>query len=255
MNINSYKEKFRENNLDESLVDYYYNYLEKNNQLDKLDEGIEKLLLGKPIQYIIGNVDFYGNIIRVNEDVLIPRFETEGLIEKTLKYLNKTKCLDIVDLGTGSGCIAITLKKLLNCNIDAVDISEKALKIAKENARLNKSNINFYLGNMLEPLEKKYDVIISNPPYISENEKIMSIVKDNEPKQALYAPNEGLYYYEEILRNCLNYVKDKYLIAFEIGWWQAEEIKKIINKYLKNVDIIIEKDLAGKNRYIFIKNC
>jgi arabinogalactan oligomer/maltooligosaccharide transport system permease protein len=129
----------------------------------------------------VGDVDFYGNIIKVDKRVLIPRFETEGLVEIALSYLTNTN-IDVVDLGTGSGCIPITLKKKLpNINIDAVDISKDALTLAKENAELNNVNINFIEGDMLKPLNKKYDCIISNPPYIPYDEEVMDIVKNNEP--------------------------------------------------------------------------
>ena len=229
-------------------------YLKKYLDSDKLHEGIKRLEQGEPVQYIIGNVNFYGNIFRVNKNVLIPRFETEELIEKTLKKIkNKSDKLRIVDLGTGSGCIAITLKKeLSNSVVDAVDISNDALEVAKENAKLNNVEINFYQGNMLEPLTNKYDLIISNPPYIDRNEPIMDIVKNNEPELALYADNNGLYYYEYILKNAINYLNDNYLIAFEIGYKQGQKLIELSNKYLPNSKIIIEKDLSGKDRFAFI---
>ena len=228
-------------------------YLKKYLDSDKLEEGINKLNQGIPVQYIVGNVEFYGSIIEVNEDVLIPRFETEELVDRVIKKLKNKNDLDIVDLGTGSGCIAISLAKNLNSNVDAVDISEKALKTAKKNAINNNVNINFYLGNMLNPLNKKYDLIISNPPYIAYDEEIMDIVKNNEPHLALYADNEGLYYYEKILKNVKNYLKKNYLIAFEIGYKQAKKIELLANTYL-TCKVTIEKDLSGKDRYIFIEN-
>ena len=229
-------------------------YLKKYLDSDKLDEGIKRLEQGEPVQYIVGNVNFYGNVFKVNKNVLIPRFETEELIEKTLKYFNdKNKAIKIVDLGTGSGCVAITLKKELpNSTIDAVDISIDALEVAKENAKLNNVDINFYHGNMLEPLSNKYDLIISNPPYIDRNEPIMDIVKNNEPELALYADNAGLYYYEYILKNISDYLNDDYLIAFEIGYKQGQKIVDLCNKYLPNSKISIEKDLSDKDRFAFI---
>lgn len=229
----------------EYLKKYYKG--DKNIAIDKLNEGI-------PVQYIVGEVDFYGYLFNVNENVLIPRFETEQLVELTIDYINQLfdKEVDIVDLGTGSGCIAITLKKELNCNMDAVDISTKALEIAKMNAKKNNVDISFYLGDMLELLDKKYDVIISNPPYISYDEEIMEIVKNNEPSLALYADNNGLYYYEQILKNCKKNLNNKFLIAFEIGYKQAEDIKKLALRYLDNVKVIIKKDLNKLDRFVFI---
>ena len=229
-------------------------YLKKYLESDKLDEGIKRLEQGEPVQYIIGNVNFYGNIFIVNKNVLIPRFETEELIEKTLKRIkNKSDKLRVVDLGTGSGCIAITIKKELpNSIVDAVDISSDALEVAKENAKVNDVEINFYQGNMLEPLTNKYNIIISNPPYIDRNEPIMDIVKNNEPELALYADNKGLYYYEYILKNVNKYLNDNYIIAFEIGYKQGTKLIELSNKYLPNSKIIIEKDLSGKDRFAFI---
>lgn len=229
----------------EYLKKYYY-----GNMIDAVDR-LEK---GEPVQYIVGNVDFYGYNFLVNKDVLIPRFETEQLIEKTIEYVKKTfdKKIDIADIGTGSGCIAITLKKELDCNVTAVDISNKALIVAKENAKRNNSIVEFLEGDMLNPLQKKYDVIISNPPYISYGEKIMDIVKNNEPHIALYADNNGLYYYEEILKCANNYLKDKYLIAFEIGSEQGDKIKEMAKLYLYHPTILIEKDLQGLDRFVFI---
>ena len=231
-------------------------YLKKYLDPSKLDEGIEKLNQGIPVQYIVGNVDFYGNIIDVNENVLIPRFETEELVSKTIERINKkfNNKIDIIDLGTGSGCIIITLKKKINSNCDAVDISDKALEVAKNNALKNKVEINFIKNDFLENIDKKYDVIISNPPYISYDEEIMDIVKNNEPHLALYDSNNGLDCYERILKNIKNNLKENFIIAFEIGYLQGNDIKNIANKYLDNVDISIEKDMQGKDRFIFIEN-
>ncbi len=231
-------------------------YLEKYLEKDKLKEGLEKLKQGLPVQYIVGNVNFYGITLKVNENVLIPRFETETLVEKTIKYAkeNLKEPYKIIDLGTGSGAIAITLKKHLNSQIDAIDISEKALDIAKENAINNNLIINFYKSNMLENVKDKYDVIISNPPYISKNEKIDDIVKNNEPAIALYADDNGLEYYKKILEKATDHLNKPGLIAFEIGMTQAKKIKDIASKYFKQTNIKVEKDLTGKDRYIFILN-
>ena len=228
-------------------------YLKKYYSGD-IKEAEVRLENGEPVQYIVGNVDFYGFPFVVNKNVLIPRFETEELVERTIAIIQKkfSQKIDAVDLGTGSGCIAITLKKMINANIDAVDISERALEVAKKNASKNQVDIQFYLGDMLEPLHKKYDVIISNPPYIAESEEIMEIVKNNEPHQALYAKNNGLYFYEEILKNVKNYLKNQYLIAFEMGETQGEAIKEMAYQYLEHCEVTIEKDLTGSDRFVFI---
>jgi len=230
-------------------------YLKKYYNGD-IDEAIKRLETGEPVQYIVGNVDFYGYNFLVNKNVLIPRFETEELIEKTIKYIDKyfDSNIDIIDLGTGSGCIAITLNKELGSNVDAIDISPLALEVARENNARNQANVSFKEGNMLDGITKKYDVIISNPPYIAYDEEIMDIVKNNEPHLALYAPNNGLYFYEKIIREAVNCVKDRNLIAFEIGFQQGSEIIKIANKFFPHGKVWIEKDLQGKDRFVFIYN-
>lgn len=236
----------------ENNIEYLKKYLKDKT----LDEGIELLNKGIPVQYIVGNVDFYGYNFKVNENVLIPRFETEELVEKTIKYINKylNKKVDILDLGTGSGCIAITLKKELDCNVDAVDISPKALEIAKLNAKNNNVDITFYEGDMLNPINKKYDVIISNPPYIAYNEEIMEIVKNNEPHTALYAEDNGLKYYKDIISNANKYLKEKSIIAFEIGEKQGKLILEYAKSYFKDSIITIEKDMQNRDRFVFIIN-
>lgn len=236
-------------------LEYLKKYLHPN---EDLQQAIERLNKGEPVQYIVGDVEFYGNIIDVNPNVLIPRPETEELVEKTHNYINKifeSEKIDIIDIGTGSGCIPIALKKIFpNSNITAIDISKPALDVAIKNAQKNNVEINFIQSNLFESVNKKFNVIISNPPYIKENEEIMDIVKNNEPHIALYAPNNGLYYYQEILKNANKYLNEKYLIAFEIGETQGEEIIKIAKTYFPNSKIIKEKDLRKFDRFIFITN-
>ena len=231
-------------------------YLKKYLKPDLLEQGLKRLENGEPVQYIIGNVDFYGYKFEIDKRVLIPRFETEELIEKTINYLKSfPDNVKIIELGTGSGCIAITLKKLLpQASITAVDISEQALEVARVNASNLKADITFIKSDMLDGVDGTFDVIISNPPYIAYDEEIMKIVKNNEPKQALYAANEGLYYYEQILKNCPKYLQNKFLIAFEIGQTQGEKIKSLAYKYLDNITVDIVKDIQGLDRFIFIKN-
>lgn len=229
-------------------------YLKKYLKDKDIDLAIKELESGVPVQYIVGNVNFYGNIIKVNKNVLIPRFETELLVDKTIKYIKNSfhAPVDILDLATGSGCIAITLKKEIDSKVDASDISKEALEVARENALNNEVNINFINSDMLTNITKKYDIIISNPPYLSKEDDIMDIVKKNEPEIALYAKDNGLYYYEVILKNVKNNLKDKYLIAFEIGYTQGETIKALSLKYLDNINVKIEKDYSNKDRFVFI---
>lgn len=225
---------------------------------DNLEEAIKRLEKGEPVQYIIGDVDFYGNIIKVNKNVLIPRRETEELVEKTIERIKKifpNENINIIDIGTGSGCIPITMKKFLpNSTISAVDISQDALNVAVDNSKLNNTDINFIHSNLFENVSGKYHCIISNPPYIKEDEEIMDIVKNNEPHLALYAPNEGLYFYQEIIKEASKYLENKFIIAFEIGETQGREIIEIAKKYFPNANIVLEKDLQHFDRFVFITN-
>lgn len=232
----------------------------ESEELVKVSKNIEKdyqkLLDGYPIQYLIGYVDFYGYKINVNENVLIPRYETEYLVEKTINYSKKifNGKLDILDLGTGSGAISIALGKKLDSNVTGVDISDKALEVAKNNALQNNININFIKSDMLENVTGKYDIVISNPPYIDSEEKIMDSVKKYEPHLALYAEDNGLYFYKNILSNIKPYLKEKFIIAFEIGWWQGKLIETIAKEYFEDSKVLTLKDLTNRDRYIFVIN-
>lgn len=220
---------------------------------NQLKEVIEKLENHYPVQYLIGNVEFYGYPIKVNENCLIPRFETELLVEKILLRIKSMHLENpnIIDLGTGSGCIAIAIKKEQKCQMTAVDISEKALKIAKENAKLNKTQILFQKKDMTKCSLENYDIIISNPPYVRKDEWV-GLETKYEPQKALYAEEAGIYFYHQIIKNVSKYQKKPYLIAFEIGMEQGEQIKNLVNKYLKEYDCSLEKDYQQRNRYIFI---
>lgn len=219
-----------------------------------IEHDYELLKNGYPIQYLIGYVDFYGYRINVSEDTLIPRYETEYLVEKVINICNKmfNDKINILDIGTGSGAISIVLKDKLNSMVTGCDISDKALKMALNNAKINNLDINYVKSDIFSNINGKFDVIVSNPPYISRNEVIMDSVKKYEPNIALYADNEGLYFYEIIIKNAKKFLNDKFLIAFEIGWWQGNLIKDIATEYFKDSKIIIEKDLTNRDRYVFI---
>ena len=227
-------------------------YLKKYGDESKLEENIKRLEAGEPVQYIVGNVDFYGLTFKVDKRVLIPRFETEELIEKTLELINDDH-INILDIGTGSGCIAITLKsKLKNAFVDACDVSKDALEVAKLNAKENNCDINFIESDLFSNINNKYDLIISNPPYITYDEEIDEIVKNNEPHLALYADNNGTYYYEQIFKSALNYLNNKYILAFEIGYMQGEILSKMATHYFTDALIEVKKDVYGKDRFLFI---
>lgn len=243
--------------LDSNSFDYLYKYLKDNDLLDRLEEYTKRLLDGEAVQYIIGNVCFYGNIINVNKSTLIPRFETELLVEKTCNYINDyfDDKVSILDIGTGSGCIAITLNKLVNSDVMGIDISNEALDVAKVNNRVNNTDVNFYVSDVFDNVKGKFDVIISNPPYIGYDEDIMGIVYNNEPHLALFADDNGLFFYDKILSECKSYLNDRFLIAFEIGYLQADSIVNLVNRYLGDVNIWVCKDYSDRDRFVFITNC
>ena len=161
--------------------------------------------------------------------------------------------MDIIDLGCGSGVIGLTLeKKVSTKTVDLIDISPEALVVTNINCEKLSSNANLINSDMFEKVEKKYDVIISNPPYIKTNEEIEDIVKENEPHLALYAGDDGLDCYKKILENIEQHMKERCLVAFEIGYEQAKDILDLVNKYLSNVKTEVKKDLSGKDRMLFI---
>lgn len=224
--------------------------------LESQKEALEKLEKGYPVQYIIGNVEFYGNIINVSEKVLIPRFETEYLIEKTLKYFNKFNISkpNILEIGTGSGCISIALKKALDANILAIDISNEALEVAKLNALNNDVDITFLHKDIHEfETEAKYDLIISNPPYVPFNSNVDQKTK-YEPQNAIFAPEDGIHFYKIILERLHNNLNKDFLIAFEIGDKEGNLIKNIVKTFMPEAYVKIEKDYNDFERYIFITN-
>lgn len=220
-------------------------------------EEIKALEENKPLQYVLGHVNFYGNEFYIDKRVLIPRFETEELVENTVKYIKEffTEPVDIIDLGCGSGVIGLTLeKKVSTKSVDLIDISKEALEVAKINCVKLNSKANLIESDMFTSVNKKYDIIISNPPYIKTEEEIESIVKENEPSIALYAGKDGLDCYKKILETVTPHMKEKCLIAFEIGMTQAEDIKKLVNYYLPNATMLVKKDLSEKDRMVFIFN-
>lgn len=234
------------------------NHLEEEvsqDQVNLLKKEIKALEENKPLQYVIGHVNFYGHEFDIDNRVLIPRFETEELVENTVKYINKffTNPVDIIDLGCGSGVIGLTLEKKVSTNsVDLVDISPEALEVTHKNCAKLNSKANIIQSDMFTNIAKKYDIIISNPPYIKTTEEIEEIVKNNEPHLALYAGADGLDCYKKILKQASIHMKDKSLIAFEIGMTQAKDITKLAYQYLENVTIEVKKDLSGKDRMLFI---
>ena len=236
----------------EKELEYLKKYYKGN-----IEDAIKRLKNGEPVQYIVGNVNFYGYILNVDKRVLIPRRETEELVEEVIKRSANFNNPTIIDVGCGSGAIAISLSKKLNYKVYASDISLDALEVAKSNIHMNEANVELLQGDMLKPYIKKnikVDIIVSNPPYIKYNERIEDIVKNNEPNIALYAKNNGLEFYESILKDAKKVLNDRFLIAFEIGYMQKEDIEKLAYKYFDNIKVEIKKDLSNNDRMLFVYN-
>ena len=216
---------------------------------------------GKPTQYILGYQEFMGIDFKVNENVLIPRQDTEILIETILKESNEKEFKQIMDIGIGSGCIPISLCKLIKgIEAVAVDISEEALKIAYNNAILNNvdDKITFINSDLFEKVSKEYynyfDAIVSNPPYIPSNivETLMTEVKDFEPHLALDGGNDGLDFYRKIVQNSSKFLRSRGYLFFEVGHDQSEEVMNIMTQS-NFTEVKIIKDLVGINRVVYGK--
>ena len=236
--------------------DYNIEYLKKYYN-GNLEDAIKRLDNNEAVQYIVGNVNFYGYELDVNKNVLIPRRETEELVYEVINRSKNFNNPVIIDVGTGSGAIAITLSKELKSHVYASDISPDALIVAKKNCTKTKADITFYEGDMLKPYidnNIKVDIIVSNPPYIKLDEEIEDVVKNNEPHLALYAQDNGFEYYKKILSTAKEILNDKFLIAFEIGNTQANDIKNIVKKYFKDVKVEVKKDLSDNDRMFFVYN-
>jgi release factor glutamine methyltransferase len=280
MKITEYKVNFIKSLLpiyDEMEAEsFFYLLLESKHQLRRIDLALdvdkefskeeisiwdsilEKLINQIPIQYIIGKTHFYGLEFIVNENVLIPRPETEELVDWIVKLntkLSKNKNLKILDIGTGSGCIAISLaKNITNSEVFAVDVSEKALVIAEKNAILNQVQVTLLPKNILETttLNQKFDIIVSNPPYVRNLEKaeIKPNVLDNEPHLALFvSDNDPLIFYKKIAELATANLNPNGQLFFEINQYLGKETHDLLKSIgLKNIEL--RKDIYGNDRMI-----
>lgn len=216
------------------------------------------LELNIPVQYIMGHETFYGYQFKVNENVLIPRFETEELVENVLlnydEFFNGQK-VNLVDIGTGSGCLGITLAlEEPNMNVTITDISQDALNVAFENANNLGAKVNILCGDMLKPLKNmKFDIIVSNPPYIPDDEDVESLVKDNEPHVALFGGEDGLKFYREILSGCKEILNPKAMICFEHAYNKKDEMITLVKTYFPTSSVEVLKDMQGKDRMTIVK--
>ena len=228
-------------------------------QLSKEKENLYFTLIDKhikedaPLSHLVGFEYFYDRKFKVTSDVLSPRMETEELIYKVIEYVKKSEKnnLKILDLCTGSGVIAITLKKELEdypVEIIASDVSVAALNIAKENANTNKAEVSFIQSDIFENIKDKFDIIVSNPPYIDYKDR--TTMQDNvlnyDPHLALFAEEDGMYFYREIVENAKEYLEEDGIVFFEIGYDQREKILKLANDNGFKAEVY--KDINGRDR-------
>lgn len=225
---------------------------------EKFSAALKRLKAYEPIQYIIGRTEFFGLPLKVNPDTLIPRPETEELVKLTLQEVaeaNTAEKLRILDIGTGAGCIAVALaKNLPDAEISAMDVSEEALKVAEENAKINKVDVHYFQGDILtmESLPEKYHFIVSNPPYVRLSEKRMmdSNVVDFEPELAIFVTDEDpLLFYRKIAQLAKRQLTENGKLIFEINEYLGEDLLAlIIDEGFENIHLI--KDIYGKNRML-----
>lgn len=240
--------------LSDRIVDY---------KPEDLEAFLDRINRYEPVQYILGKTYFYGLPFCVNSSVLIPRPETEELVHLILKeYQEKrnTSSLEILDIGTGSGCIAISLAvNLPNANVTAFDVSESALETASGNAGLNNCNIDFchYDISKNTPFEGRFDVIVSNPPYveIAEQEQMQRNVLDYEPELALYAPEyDPLFFYRKILEFSVEHLIKYGFVYLEINERFGKEMQRLLQEFSFD-EIRILKDLSGRDRFVIGRKC
>ena len=240
-------------------------YLEKDNEarksiVDKHESGVKRLIEGEPLNYVLGYSYFYGYRLKVDEAVLIPRFETEELVGRVLSGYDeyfKDQKIDLADVGTGSGAIAIALKKEEdNLNVYASDISKEALEVAILNAQNNQADIRFFEGSMLKPLIEnniKLDILVSNPPYIRNDEVVEHSVRDYEPNVALFGGDDGLKFYRMIFEDAHKVLKERSMMFFEMGYDQKENLTALAREFFPSADINVYKDINNKDRMLVIK--
>ena len=232
-----------------------------NNEIDShyfniMDELVSKYLYDKkPIQYILGYAYFCDMKLMVNEDVLIPRPETELLVEKAIKEISLNNYKSLLDIGTGSGAISIAIKKEKDIAVYASDISKKALEVAKKNAKEYNLDITFIESDMFNNIDGQFDVIVSNPPYIDKNDinNIDEIVYRNEPHLALFSDDFGLYYYKVIIDNLDKHLNSNGVAIMEIGYNQYEAIKNYIQEKDCDYKLEVIKDYNNLDRVIVLK--
>lgn len=239
-----------------SRMDYLMHMYDEMNEAEetKFSLAVERMLLGEPIQYIVGFQMFYGLQFQVNAHCLIPRPETEEVMLHFLEHVKEEAT--VVDIGTGSGALAVSLKKLSpKLNVVATDVVQETLDLAKDNAYNYNADIEFLHGNALKPLIKnniKVDGLISNPPYIDYEEvhSMADTVVKYEPHVALFAENKGYAIYESILNDLPKVLNEDAYVTFEIGYNQGEILKELILKKYSNLSVNVIKDINGIDRIV-----
>lgn len=230
-----------------------YNDVIEEDLLIKLEDAITKYAINNiPVQYIIGYTYFFGLKIFVSPSVLIPRFETEEVVYEATKLFPKETKINIVDVCTGSGCIALALKQhYQNSVVKGIDISKDALKIALQNANYHNLEVEFLENDLLDNVNEKFDLIISNPPYIAYGEEVMPLVYDNEPHLALFSDEGGLYHYRRIIESSKKLLNPGGYIVLEIAYNRRKEMESLVSQYFKNFEI--KKDNYNNDRIMIIK--
>jgi release factor glutamine methyltransferase len=240
-------------------------YLEMDSEVDEafieqFSAKIDRLKTQEPFAYVLGTQYFYGRDFNVDARVLIPRPETEELVANMLADIDERysdrKSLILADIGTGSGCLAISLKlEEPKLTVYAVDISSQAIDLAKENADKLGADVTFIVGDLLEPLKDrniKVDILVCNPPYIPQDELLETSVKGFEPHVALFGGEDGLLFYKRVFEDAASLVNDGGMLGFEIGWNQAEFLRKLAQESLLSDEVVIRQDLSGKDRMLMI---
>lgn len=232
---------------------FYYLHMEEDmpeEQVSEYEIALKKRAERVPLQYIVGETEFMGLKFKVNSNVLIPRQDTETLVEEALKVVKPG--MRVLDLCTGSGCIIISiLRNVTNVEGYAIDISKQALNVAKENARLNDVSVMFERSDLFDNVTGTFDIIVSNPPYIRTEEivKLMPEVQSFEPMEALDGKEDGLYFYREIVAECKDYLNPGGRILFEIGYDQGEAVSVLLRE-AGFADVRVIKDLAHNDRVV-----
>ncbi len=239
-----------------SFTDFVFALQQEVTEAEKkiVEEIFQQLVTHKSAQYIIGHADFYGMQLKVDERVLIPRPETEELVELILAE-NPEANLSVLDIGTGSGAIALALAKNRPAwSVIAADISQDALDLASENAKNQKLNIFFKKSDCFAEISEKYDIIVSNPPYISrEDESEVGLnVLHSEPHLALFADEDGLAIYRRIAEDAKDYLKDGGKIYLEIGYKQGQSVPELFRKHLPEKRVRTLKDQFGQDRMVVV---